>query len=841
MQLYVDGISDVGQERQQNEDRMQIAVLGDGSQLLVVCDGMGGHEAGNVASEVATRAIVEYVSAQAGSAAPPQLLWDALQGANEAVRGEAQARGIPSMGTTAVVGWVIGDQLWCGWVGDSRLYHYRDGVMQIQTEDHTRVQKMVEMQILSAEEAKNHPEAHVLTQALGGGMDAQASFRPSVWSEPSQVRAGDVILLCSDGLYDLVDDAELYPLIGGMEVLPAVQRLVDTANGRGGHDNVTVIIGSVGSPQLAKGPPPDLRKTMVVTPDTPGQGVLAVPARGDRPTSGLPPQGAPPASVSHPPPATAPPAGPAGGRPVSPPRQGGGRGWIWGILGVGVGVGLTAALVIVILVGIRHCRPPEPPAVVEDDDDGTPGTPPVAAGRDFVVYADLLDPGLVEAMERGELQVAATIEGGSVTVSSPQIRPDFGLHTVLAIDRAGHMEHHWGEANELATRMMDGLPDTQSHEIDLVYFTDELQSQIASRAADPLRAKLAETAATTNVWGTPATSRLQSVLPLLTQRATREERPPGAQVLLFTTPSTALARLTCDKIIEQANELQVSIWPVVFKDAAGPPRVNVMEQFRRLAAATRGRVLLSEDLAARFEDLGKQANVPERLVRVDIVVEGPTLAPWEVAKALNLECTGVAISTTPRVVRVQAPGGPPAAPTAAGEEPTAAAGEPSPPPATTSGATGAFRRWEDRDEPTPAAASTPGTSSGAGAGSTGTAATGSGGSGPAAVTPPPEIRAEEPEEGGEAAPPGETAGGGDEGAGESGPTATGEGESAAAEPGASGEPVEQPPEEAGAGSGGGSSSGGSAKTGDGSGGSGGGAKDKPKRPGGRKKKKGSNP
>lgn len=666
MQLFVDGISDVGQERQQNEDRMQIAPLVDGSQLLVVCDGMGGHEAGNVASEVATRAIVEYISAQPSSAPPPQLIWDALHASNDAVRREAQARGIPSMGTTAVVGWLIGDQLWCGWVGDSRLYHFRDGVLQIQTEDHTRVQKMVEMQILSAEEAKHHPEAHVLTQALGGGMDAQASFHPSVWSEPSQIRDGDSVLLCSDGLYDLVDDAELYPLIGGMEVLAAVQRLIDTANGRGGHDNVTVIVASVGSPQLAKGPPPDMRKTMVVTPGAPGAGgVLAVPTEGASP--GPPPpstRGEHPKAARPPVGGDEPPSARRGSRtsgPPGPPPRRRSMGWIWAILGVAVGVGAGAAIVLMAVYRVEIKDwivgdDDDSAAIVEEEGEGDPIEPPATSGNMAVVYADALAPTILDGIESGEVQVEVTLGDTALTVAATAVRPSIELHTVLAIDRAGHMESHWPEANRLATRFMDDLPESQAHEIELIYFTNELQTQLeGSRSPDVLRAKLAETAPTTNVWGHPAKSKLQDVIPQLVERAAGDEHPHGAQLLLFTTPSSPVAGSTLDRIVDAAIEQQVSIWPVVFRDERDAPRV--MAQFQKLAERTRGRLLMAEDVAARFDDLGNQASVPERLIRIDVVAAGAPPAAWEIARNLKVDCTGPSSSTMARVVRVVVGGG----------------------------------------------------------------------------------------------------------------------------------------------------------------------------------------
>jgi len=377
MQLHVHGISDVGRERQQNEDRLHTERLGDGSWLLVVCDGMGGHEAGNVASEVATRRIAGQVAGRLGDPSPARVLWDALVSANDAVREQAALRGVPSMGTTAVVGWVVGGDLWCGWVGDSRLYHYREGELETRTEDHTRVQKMVEMQILSEEEARHHPEAHVLTQALGGGAESQAGFRPSVWGEPSPLLPGDALILCSDGLYDLVPDAEIYPLVADLPVERAVAQLVETANARGGHDNVTVVVASAGEAVLPPAPPADTRQTLIETPSAP----VERPAPPDPPGGGslfAPPSLEPRGPSERPPPAYP-------GAPPGPPPAGGTRGkaWVWGILGAAAGIGATAAVAVLLFLWWWGQRPPPappapdvtPPPIVELDDDDSADAP----------------------------------------------------------------------------------------------------------------------------------------------------------------------------------------------------------------------------------------------------------------------------------------------------------------------------------------------------------------------------------------------------------------------------------------------------------------------------------
>lgn len=247
--LYIHGSTDVGRQRQRNEDSHRIEALPDGSRLLVVCDGMGGHEAGDVASAVACQRMAESISASP-SAEPPRALYRAITEAHRAVNDTARARGTVGMGTTLVAAWVLGERCYVGWVGDSRLYHFRDGAALDRTVDHTRVQQMVQRGILSPEQARQHPEAHVLVQALGVDPEGQSGLKPEVWNEPLELRRGDVLLLCSDGLYDFIEDSELYPLMERFDYQAAAERLVQTANARGGSDNITAIVLVAGQPQV---------------------------------------------------------------------------------------------------------------------------------------------------------------------------------------------------------------------------------------------------------------------------------------------------------------------------------------------------------------------------------------------------------------------------------------------------------------------------------------------------------------------------------------------------------------------------------------------------------------
>ncbi|HZH17175.1 MAG TPA: protein phosphatase 2C domain-containing protein [Archangium sp.] len=262
--LYIHGSSDVGRQRAQNEDSFRVAAQPDGSRLLVVCDGMGGHEAGEVASQVASDRLVEVLSTSAADH-PPAAIYQAFVEANQAVLDAVVTRGAPGMGSTGVIAWVMSSRCYVGWVGDSRLYQFRDGGLIDRTRDHTRVAQLITNGILTAEEARNHPDSHVLVQALGGSPGVQKSFKPEVWTEPLELRSGDVVLLCSDGLYDFIEDHELYPLIEGRDYQDAVTRLIQTANERGGADNITVILLVAGQPEVprrVKGPQEARRETL---------------------------------------------------------------------------------------------------------------------------------------------------------------------------------------------------------------------------------------------------------------------------------------------------------------------------------------------------------------------------------------------------------------------------------------------------------------------------------------------------------------------------------------------------------------------------------------------------
>lgn len=237
MKLTASWLSDPGLVRERNEDAALGSELGPGSWVLVVCDGMGGHDAGDVASQTASRRVFQELNARQSDADVPGALVEALHAAHEEVRALAIERGAV-MGTTAVVARVIGEDLWFAWVGDSRLAVVRDGAVLTVSVDHTVVQRLIDAGEIAPSDAATHPDAHVLTQAVGGDDEVV----PAVTDAPVRLQPGDRVLLYSDGLHDLVATDELPGRVAGLDAEGAARALVELAKARGGHDNVTVAV-----------------------------------------------------------------------------------------------------------------------------------------------------------------------------------------------------------------------------------------------------------------------------------------------------------------------------------------------------------------------------------------------------------------------------------------------------------------------------------------------------------------------------------------------------------------------------------------------------------------------
>jgi protein phosphatase len=240
--------TDVGRQREKNEDSHAEYPLPDGGLLLIVADGMGGHGHGDVASQIAVRVIGDVFQTTSGTD-PRDRLHAGFVTANRQIIAEAERIGGAGMGTTCVAAYVRADEAWVAHIGDSRIYHVRDGQVIWRTTDHTRVQKMVEMGLLAAAAAKDHPDANVVTRALGYAQLADGTvIEPDVKLEPLVLQQGDSLVLCSDGLYDDIEDVEISAALPGRTPEDAARMLVETANSRGGHDNITCSVLTFGSP-----------------------------------------------------------------------------------------------------------------------------------------------------------------------------------------------------------------------------------------------------------------------------------------------------------------------------------------------------------------------------------------------------------------------------------------------------------------------------------------------------------------------------------------------------------------------------------------------------------------
>jgi serine/threonine protein phosphatase PrpC len=237
------GATDVGLIRTGNEDSWLAE-----PPLFIVADGLGGHQAGEVASRIA----VDVLAEQAPRSAEPHALDDAVQAANLAVIDAArEGKGRSGMGTTLTAVILDGTHMAVSHVGDSRAYLLHDGVLQRVTQDHSMVADMIREGTLTEEEARYHPNRSVITRALG----TQTDMLPDTF-EVDAAR-GDRLLLCSDGLHAQVTDPEIAEiLINSATPSDAAKALVTAANDAGGIDNVTVVIVDIadGADKRASGP-----------------------------------------------------------------------------------------------------------------------------------------------------------------------------------------------------------------------------------------------------------------------------------------------------------------------------------------------------------------------------------------------------------------------------------------------------------------------------------------------------------------------------------------------------------------------------------------------------------
>ena len=236
MRIY--SATDVGQKRKMNQDYVFVSQepVGNLPNLFAVADGMGGHNAGDYASAHAVQTLVSQIQADADFN-PIKVIRHAIEAANTEIIDQAQRdEGLRGMGTTMVVATIVGNYAYVANVGDSRLYLIRDHIRQI-TRDHSLVGEMVRAGELSPEQARNHPNKNIITRAVGAGQKLEIDFFDE------DLRKGDILLLCSDGLSNMVEDEEIEKIIkSGRELPKTAMDLIERANRNGGKDNIAVVL-----------------------------------------------------------------------------------------------------------------------------------------------------------------------------------------------------------------------------------------------------------------------------------------------------------------------------------------------------------------------------------------------------------------------------------------------------------------------------------------------------------------------------------------------------------------------------------------------------------------------
>lgn len=238
--------TDLGCHRQINEDSGRIVRSADPASkriLIAVADGMGGHQAGEIASQRAIDVVTRAYSD--GALEDPHAgLKLAVEQANREIYEEAQSsESLKGMGTTCTVLALQDGTAFSAHVGDSRLYLIREGGIYLMTEDHSAVMEMVKEGTLTLEEARHHADKNVLVRALG----SRPHVEVSTWPKPLPVKVDDRFVLCSDGLYDRIEDNEIRDIAISRNAADACDTLITMAKERGGYDNITVAIVGLGA------------------------------------------------------------------------------------------------------------------------------------------------------------------------------------------------------------------------------------------------------------------------------------------------------------------------------------------------------------------------------------------------------------------------------------------------------------------------------------------------------------------------------------------------------------------------------------------------------------------
>ncbi len=246
-----------GMSGKNNEDRYAVSAFQQGRRsripalFAIISDGIGGHRAGEVAAEMTVEGISRRVAKSSGIK-PLDIMEKAIVQVNQEIYAQAQADpACQGMGATCACAWIIRNRLYTASIGDSRIYLMRGSTIQQISTDHTWIQEALDRGVITPKQAHGHPNTHVIRRYLGGPTPPQVDFRLRLnGSENDQESAenqglalleGDRLLLCSDGLTDLVTDPEILAIFQQYPLENAMQALVDLANQRGGHDNITLV------------------------------------------------------------------------------------------------------------------------------------------------------------------------------------------------------------------------------------------------------------------------------------------------------------------------------------------------------------------------------------------------------------------------------------------------------------------------------------------------------------------------------------------------------------------------------------------------------------------------
>ncbi len=250
------GQSHTGMRRAQNEDRFAIRSyrLEDGRDALlaVVADGIGGHQAGEIAAQITVDTIQNSLTSFGGSDPLPAIEAAVIEAGRAVSKAAAVESEHEGMGSTLALAFVIQDKLHITTVGDSRIYLLRDGRLRQLSIDHTWIQEAIEYDILTPEEARGHPQAHVLRRHIGGEQLPEPDLRLRLRdgesdkdarnNQGTKLKNEDRLLLCTDGLTDMVPDMEIYHALASMPPEEAIEHLLDRALKAGGNDNITIAV-----------------------------------------------------------------------------------------------------------------------------------------------------------------------------------------------------------------------------------------------------------------------------------------------------------------------------------------------------------------------------------------------------------------------------------------------------------------------------------------------------------------------------------------------------------------------------------------------------------------------